>query len=219
MDAVTESPRPPITADRLLSLEALAGNRFRAWHTQANPAGALFGGHVLGQSLVAAALTGPAGVAHSLHGYFLRPGRADLPVDYAVEALRDGRRFAARRVIAQQEGRVIFEMHCSFHDPEPGIDHQAPPPPDVLPPEALQALDSYVAARADRLPPSCVSAYTAPFPLELRLVEPDAYFSNPPTSRSAPSGCACPAPRVRKMPINSAPYSPSPPTTGWRAWR
>ncbi|WP_044560098.1 acyl-CoA thioesterase II [Azospirillum sp. B4] len=176
--AIAPAAGTVLTAERALDLDVLAPGRFRAKYTQANPAGVLFGGLVLGQGLAAAAATAPGWPAHSLHGYFLRPGRASLPVDYQVETLRDGRRFAARQVTAQQEGRTIFHMHCSFHDPEPGFDHQAPPPPEVPPPEDLLSLDRYVTGQADRLPPSC-AVYTAPFPLELRLVEPDDYFLRP----------------------------------------
>ncbi|ASG22195.1 acyl-CoA thioesterase-2 [Nitrospirillum viridazoti] len=179
MDGAIDTNRAaPITAGGVLSLDRLAEGRFRAWHTQANPAGALFGGVVLGQSLAAASATGPGWPAHSLHGYFLRPGRAGQPVDYIVETLRDGRRFAARRVTAQQGGRTLFHMHCSFHEPESGFDHQAPPSPDMPAPEDLIPMDRYVANQVDRLPPSS-AAYMAPFPLELRLVEPDDHFLRP----------------------------------------
>ena len=52
---------------------------------------------------------------HSLHGYFLRAGRSDLPVILEVDRDRDGRSFSARHVNAVQEGEVIFSMVTSFH--------------------------------------------------------------------------------------------------------
>ncbi len=167
---------PPITAAQLLDLQTVEPDLFRSHHTQANPAGALFGGQVLAQGLVAATRTVPGWPAHSLHGYFLRAGDAKLPVDYQVERLRDGRRFAARTVRASQDGRVIFHLHCSFHDPEPGNSHHQPMPDDLPGPEALLPLDAFVASHADRLPDATVANYTAPFPLELRLVAPETYF-------------------------------------------
>lgn len=170
---------PPIIAAQLLDLQTVEHDLFRSHHAQANPAGALFGGQVLAQGLTAAARTVPGWPAHSLHGYFLRAGDAKLPVDYRVERLRDGRRFAARAIKASQNGRVIFHLHCSFHDPEPGASHQQTAPTGVPGPEALLPLNTYVAAHADRLPAATVANYTAPFPLELRLVAPETYFFAP----------------------------------------
>lgn len=167
---------PPITAAQLLDLQTVEPDLFRSHHTQANPAGALFGGQVLAQGLAAATRTVPGWPAHSLHGYFLRAGDAKLPVDYRVERLRDGRRFAARAIKASQNGRVIFHLHCSFHDPEPGVSHQQAMPAGLPEPDELISLDAYVAAHADRLPTATVANYTAPFPLELRLVGPETYF-------------------------------------------
>ena len=49
-------------------------------------------------------------VLHSLHAYFLRPGRTDLPIVYDVETVRDGGSFSSRRVVARQGGQVIFYL-------------------------------------------------------------------------------------------------------------
>ncbi|WP_114560065.1 acyl-CoA thioesterase [Desertihabitans aurantiacus] len=102
-----------------------------------------FGGQVLAQALVAAHRTLPGDVAvsvHSLHAYFLRPGRTDAPIIYDVEVLRDGRSFSTRRVLARQGGAVIFTVSASFHVPEPGLEHQDPVPDDVPPPERCPLL-------------------------------------------------------------------------------
>ena len=55
---------------------------------------------------------------HSLHGYFLRPGRVDRPVILHVDRDRDGGSFSARHVRAVQDGEVIFSMVASFHRQE-----------------------------------------------------------------------------------------------------
>jgi len=65
-------------------------------------------------------------------------GTQRLPVDYTVERTRDGRSYSNRRVVAAQEGSVIFVMGASFHADEPGLEHQLPMPvvgerPDELP--------------------------------------------------------------------------------------
>ena len=41
--------------------------------------------------------------AHSLHGYFLRPGATDVPILYKVDRIRDGRSFTTRNVVAHSK--------------------------------------------------------------------------------------------------------------------
>ena len=61
--------------------------------------GSLFGGMVAAQSVVAATRTvAPERRLHSLHSYFLRPGRHGVPIRFAVDRIRDGRSFTTRRV-------------------------------------------------------------------------------------------------------------------------
>jgi acyl-CoA thioesterase-2 len=76
----------------------------------------LYGGQVAAQALRAAGATVPPDrLPHSLHGYFLRPGRVDRPVLLHVARDRDGGSFSARHVRAVQDGEVIFSMLGSFH--------------------------------------------------------------------------------------------------------
>ncbi len=108
----------------------------------------LFGGQVLGQTLVAAAGTvDPERPVHSLNAYFLRPGHNDLPLDFEVEVSRDGNTFSNRRVVTRQGDRVIFEMTCSFQRREPGLDHSAAEPLDVQPPDASPSLKEVLERR------------------------------------------------------------------------
>jgi acyl-CoA thioesterase-2 len=109
----------------LLGLEQLGEHRFRGRPTQAVPT-RIFGGQLVAQALVACGRTvAGARPVHSVHSYFLRPGRPDLALDYEVETLREGRTLSTREVTATQEGRPIFSLSASFHDPEPGPGHQA----------------------------------------------------------------------------------------------
>ncbi|MBT0587132.1 acyl-CoA thioesterase [Alteromonas oceanisediminis] len=86
---------------------------------------ALFGGQVLGQSLVAATATVPDDrYCHSYHSYFLLPGNAASPVIYEVENVRDGGSFSTRRVKAIQNGKNIFYMTASFQTRETNLTHQ-----------------------------------------------------------------------------------------------
>jgi len=53
---------------------------------------------------------------------------------------RDGRSYSNRRVIAVQNGVVIFNMAASFHVTEDGPDHQAHAMPQVAAPEYASEL-------------------------------------------------------------------------------
>jgi acyl-CoA thioesterase-2 len=89
--------------------------------------GRLFGGMVAGQSVMAAGMTvEPERRLHSLHAYFLRPGRHDRPLRFLVDRIRDGRSFTTRRVKAHQSGEAIFALEASYALPEGGIEHQDP---------------------------------------------------------------------------------------------
>jgi acyl-CoA thioesterase-2 len=99
-----------------------------------------FGGVTIAQALVAAAQTATDQTPHALHVLFLRPHLPGAPVRYAVERLRDGRRFSTRRVQALQEGRLLSEATVGFTAGSSGVAYRAAapsvPPPDSLPPFA-----------------------------------------------------------------------------------
>ena len=121
----------------LLDLEQIEVNMFRG----VSPAEGwqrVYGGQVIGQALVAASRTveDESRIAHSLHGYFLRPGDTTLPIIYQVDRIRDGKSFNTRNVIAIQRGRAIFRMSVSFQGIEEGLHHQLDMTKGVKPPEA-----------------------------------------------------------------------------------
>lgn len=165
-----------LTAAQLIALEPVGGRRLRSTLNQDNRLDMIFGGQPLCQALAAACTTVAEWPAHSLSAMFLRGGVVAEPVDYQVEVLRDGRRFAQRRVLAVQGDRAIFDLLCSFHDPEDGGNHQMGGVEGVPPPEALPSLEDDVAAHADRLPKALVRSARLPFPVEIRLIDPDAIF-------------------------------------------
>ncbi|MBB3039968.1 acyl-CoA thioesterase [Hoyosella altamirensis] len=89
-----------------------------------------FGGQVAGQSLISAVRTvDPEYTVHSLHAYFLRPGKPKIPTVYRVERIREGRSFCTRRVNALQDGEIIFVMSASFHRGDKGPEHMDEMPP------------------------------------------------------------------------------------------
>jgi len=154
----------------LLSLEPIEENLFRG-ASQDLGFRQLFGGQVLGQSLAAASHTveGERKV-HSLHGYFLRPGDASLPIVYQVDRVRDGGSFSTRRVSAIQKGQTIFFCSASFQGEEEGFAHQHVSMPDVPGPDGLENEVELAARIADRLPERLRDAALSPKPIEVRPV-------------------------------------------------
>jgi acyl-CoA thioesterase-2 len=120
----------------VLELEVLDRDLFRGRNAvSAVGRQSLYGGQVAAQALRAAGATVlPDRHAHSLHGYFLRAGRSDLPVLLHADRDRDGRSFSARHVRAVQDGEVIFSMLASFHCDEPSGTYDAVPTQRLDPP-------------------------------------------------------------------------------------
>ncbi|GAB2498433.1 Acyl-CoA thioesterase 2 [Corynebacterium atrinae] len=100
----------------ILSLEKIDRDIFRGPAVKSTLA-RTFGGQVAAQALVAATETIDAEVkdVHSLHGYFVAPGKSSVPTVFLVDRIRDGRSFSSRQVRAVQDGETIFSMQASFH--------------------------------------------------------------------------------------------------------
>ena len=153
----------------LLTLEPIEENLFRG-SSQDLGFRQLFGGQVLGQSLSAMSQTvEDARHVHSLHGYFLRPGDASLPVVYQVDRVRDGGSFSTRRVTAIQKGQPIFTSSASFQYDENGFEHQNPMP-EVVGPENLPSELEMFRQRADLIPESMREKLLCAKPIEFRPV-------------------------------------------------
>ncbi len=161
----------PATVADLLDLTPAGVDRF----VGRQPVTALqrvFGGQVAAQALTAATSTvpgrepDPSPVVHSLHAYFLRPGRTGTPITYEVERLRDGRAFATRRVQASQDDVPIFVSIVSFHVPEPGFAH-ADQMPDVPAAADCPTLGDILAGVSGRDPTAFLAEWDA---LEVRYI-------------------------------------------------
>jgi acyl-CoA thioesterase-2 len=137
-------PFPPEPLERLvrqLDLERIEDRAFVG--ENAGPGRRLFGGLVAAQAVVAAGRTAEQDTLHSLHAYFLRPGRPGVPIRYAVTALKDGRSFSARHVVAWQAEEIVFTLQASFTGGSEGIEHQ-----DEMP--EVAALDEALAREEQR---------------------------------------------------------------------
>jgi acyl-CoA thioesterase-2 len=156
----------------LLDLENIETNIFRGvspeegWRQ-------VYGGQVLAQALVAASRTveDPSRIAHSLHGYFLRPGDPSIPILYNVDRIRDGKSFTTRRVVAIQKGRAIFNMAVSLQISEEGFEHQMPMPKVTAPEQCVSSTELREQYRED-VPEEFLKEHEHPGPIEMRFVEP-----------------------------------------------
>lgn len=160
---------------KTLDLEQLEQNLFRGNSPQVGWQ-RVFGGQVIGQALVAATRTVPSDrSAHSLHGYFIRPGDPKVPIIYDVDRYRDGKSFTTRRVVAIQHGNPIFSMAASFHLGEDGFEHQIDMP-DVPFPENLPSEKQLLARFQEFMPDNMKRYFTRNRPIELRPTDPNHYL-------------------------------------------
>lgn len=168
----------------LLDLEQIDENRYRGLNRDVGGK-SVFGGQVMGQALAAANRTVIGRQAHSLHAYFLLPGDMELPIDYVVERVRDGRSFATRSIIALQRNVPIFQMSASYQIDEAGLEHRIVIPA-VPGPEELPSLVELINAEAARDPEKYRQRKDVNLPIEFRLVQeacPDPSQSGPPPQK------------------------------------
>jgi len=175
---LTRNRQPVAKLIQRLTLEALDRDMYLG--DPGGGEGRLFGGLVAAQSVAAACHTiadAKASPLHSLHAYFLRPGRYGLPIRFVVDRIRDGRTFTTRRVVAHQGGEAIFNLAASFARPEEGIAHQAPVP-DAPDPELLPTWSELRAKARDEQPPPDHS------PVDVRVCDPREFTRDgTPTNR------------------------------------
>ena len=138
----------------------------------------VFGGQVLGQALAAASFTVPDDrLCHSLHAYFVRPGKPGRPIGFEVSTMRDGKEFVTRKVAAVQRDELICELTASFTGDFGGPNHQLRMP-EVPPPEAFPTEEERIArivehAREDVREP--LELQLRQSAIELIHIEPHSY--------------------------------------------
>jgi acyl-CoA thioesterase-2 len=179
LGSIVSAAAPPMSSAvqsllEILDLETLEQNLFRGRSPQ-DRWQRVFGGQVIGQALVAACRTVGGRQPHSLHAYFLIGGDPKVPIIYEVDRIRDGKSFTTRRVVAIQHGQAIFTLMVSFHNDEPGLEHQAPMP-DVPPPEDLPSEAQIKATILPGMPEAVQRYYKSERPIELRPVEYGRYL-------------------------------------------
>ncbi|MEM7569093.1 MAG: acyl-CoA thioesterase II [Pseudomonadota bacterium] len=185
----TSSPQDPDRSDGLntllglLDVEQLDALFFRG---QSEDAGSVrvFGGHVIGQSVAAALRTVPEERhLHSMHAYFLRPGKPVQPIIYHVDPIRDGGSFTTRRVVAYQNGEAIFHTSLSFHRWQDGPHHEMPAPDVGKGPDELTNFEDYWEAMRAQHPDKIPSRSSRPSAIDVRPV----YMKNPMAPETLPA--------------------------------
>jgi acyl-CoA thioesterase-2 len=148
--ASTASPTSQTFTDAVALTECDAEIFDRAFTatTQPCPWPKAYGGDMVAQALVAAALTVSDGkTMHSMHSYFMRPVDIGAEVRYEVEVLRDGRGYSTRQVRGFQNGKAVYVCLASFAAGEPSGTFQASAPADVPGPDDLPTSAGYLEDR------------------------------------------------------------------------
>jgi acyl-CoA thioesterase-2 len=133
----------------LTECEAEVFDRAFTATTQPCPWPKAYGGDMVAQALVAAALTVTDGKQmHSMHSYFMRPVDIGAEVRYEVEVLRDGRGYSTRQVRGFQNGKPVYVCLASLAAGEPSGSFHASMPTDVPAPDTLPTSAAYLADRS-----------------------------------------------------------------------
>ena len=170
----------PDNVTKVLTLEEIELNHYLGL-SPSSDWDSVYGGQVIAQAMVAASKTIPSDrKAHSLHGYFLRPGNPEIPILYKVDPLRDGKSFTTRRVLATQKGEAIFTLAASFQVKEEGLEHQVDMP-QVTQPEELMDEDQTIRDELEKGPDHLNDYFTSSL-VQIRQVEP----WNPVTANKTP---------------------------------
>jgi acyl-CoA thioesterase len=97
----------------------------------------VFGGQILGQTVIAAARTQPGKEVKSLHTVFARGARGDQPLFLEVESMAAGRAFGSVTVTIRQDGKICSRSLVLLHAPDPDLIRHADAPPTVARPDDM----------------------------------------------------------------------------------
>jgi acyl-CoA thioesterase len=150
-----------------LDLEPVGPNRYRAANAEVGHA-VVFGGQLLGQSLVAAAVGHDGKVPKTIHTIFARAGSPDAPVEIEVDPVHAGRAFASSTVTISQGDRVCTRSLVLLTAEEPDFIRHAEPAPALAPPGDADAdgtwqvrvVDDVDIADADGVGPAELDVWT-----------------------------------------------------------
>jgi len=129
--------------DELLAVLDLEPTGDRSWSGDSMDFGAgavVFGGQLLAQTIVAAAAIDPAKSIKSVHTVFARGASTDIPLEFAVDVMQQGRSFASATVTVTQGDRLCTRSLVLLHAPDPDLIRHQDAVPDV--PSAAESTPS-----------------------------------------------------------------------------
>ncbi len=121
-------------------LTALGEGRFTAPNAPGGQ-GVIFGGQLLGQTIVAARATAADKTVKTVHTLFARSGKPDQDVEIVVDEVHTGRTAAARGVRIGQGTRTCTTSTVLLTADEDDFIHHADAMPDVAGPESCRPVD------------------------------------------------------------------------------
>ena len=110
------------------------------------PGQPVFGGELLGQAIMAAALRTPGKRVKSVQAIFARGADASQPVDIRVESMHDGRSFGSASVTFSQGDRLCTRALVLLDTAEPDLVRHQPDAPAVPPVDEKAAAVNLAAA-------------------------------------------------------------------------
>jgi acyl-CoA thioesterase-2 len=124
---------PVVGLLEVLALQEISPGCFRADSVQVEHP-IVFGGQLIGQSLVAGAHGHDGKAVKTIHTVFARGARPDRPLELTVTPVQQGRTFASSAVTVSQEGRTICQSTVLLSAPDPDLMRHSQPAGDL--PEA-----------------------------------------------------------------------------------
>ncbi|HLH27385.1 MAG TPA: acyl-CoA thioesterase domain-containing protein, partial [Acidimicrobiales bacterium] len=118
-----------------LELTPLGDRRYRAGNVATGVGGVVFGGQLLGQTIVAAATADPSKEVKTVHTVFARGASPDRALDVHVEPVHLGRALGSVTVTVAQGDRVCSRSLVLLSTAEPDLVRHADPAPAVEGPE------------------------------------------------------------------------------------
>ena len=156
----------------LLALEKLDTNLYRNRRHDPNMNGRAYGGQVLAQALMATMDTVPLDrMPTVLQAIFLQGTRIDVPLDFKVETLQEGKRFSSRHVRGTQGDTSSIDAHCSFQVPLNGPEHQFPDAAPAPAADTLKTNREVFAEWKDRFDSSSINIVPKPA-IDMRFIDP-----------------------------------------------
>lgn len=119
---------------RAFTLEPTGPDAYRAEHAESGH-GVVFGGQLLGQSIVAGLAGHDRKSVKTVHTVFARGVSPDAPMEIHVDRMQEGRSFASSTITIRQAGRPCVRSLVLLSADEPDFVRHADPGPEVPGPD------------------------------------------------------------------------------------